>query len=266
MRLRPSHYWIAVTLLPVLLVAFHPQISPAIHNFGDSLFRPLLLLASGVTTTATNMRDGVQHAWQSFQNQSRYEEEIARLNRRIEDLEESRRENERLRKLLSFKETFATKPLPARVIGWDISPWRRLMILDHGQKEGIQKDMSVVVAEGLVGRIFEAGAHTSRVLLVLDPESRVSALAANSRAQGIAAGNGGENLSMEYLETDSNVALGETVLTSGATGLFPKGIPVGKIQALAKSADGLHLSAEIKPAVSFSKIEEVLCLELSPAS
>ncbi len=266
MRLRPSHYWIAVTLLPVLLVAFHPQISPAVHNFGDGLFRPVLSLASGVAYTAANIRDGLQHAWQSFQDQSRDEEEIAGLKRRIEDLEEMRRENERLRKLLSFKETFTTKPLAARVIGWDISPWRRLMILDHGQKEGIQKDMSVVVSEGLVGRVFEAGAHTSRVLLVLDPESRVSVLTSESRAQGIAAGNGSDQLSMEYLEPDSNVALGETLLTSGATGLFPKGIPVGKIHALAKSADGLHLSAEVKPAVSFSKIEEVLCLELSPAA
>lgn len=266
MSLRPSHNWIAIGLLPVLLVAFHPQISPLIHNFSDGLLKPLLSLSSGVTNTATSLRDGMLNAWQSFQDQSQHEAEIALLNHRIADLEEVRRENDRLRKLLSFRETFKTNTVPARVIGWDISPWRKLMILDHGKKEGIRKDMSVVVSEGLVGRIFEAGEHTSRALIVLDPESRVSALAANSRAQGVMAGKGSETLSLEYLELDSGVTLGETVLTSGATGLFPKGLPIGQIQAIAKSSDGLHLSAQVKPLVRFSKIEEVLCLELSAAA
>ena len=76
----------------------------------------------------------------------------------------------------------------------------------------------------------------------------------------MAEGNGSELLTLEYLDLDAHVALGETVLTSGATALFSKGILIGKVQAMAKAADGLHLTAEVKPAVSFKELEEVLCL------
>lgn len=263
MRLRPSHYWIAVVLLPVVLVTFHPQISPAVHNLGDSILKPVVSLASGLGYTVGNLRDGLTNAWKSFQNQGQLEEKIAELERKLEAVQETERENVRLRKLLEFKETQKVTAIPARVIGWDISPWRKMIILDRGQSSGIQKNMGVVVAEGLVGRVFEAGIHTARVLLLLDPESRVSALAAESRAQGVAEGNGSEGLTLEYLELDSNVKLGETVLTSGATALFSKGILIGKVQSIAKAADGLHLSAEVKPAVSFKELEEVLCLASS---
>jgi len=260
MRLRPSHYWIAIILLPVVLVAFNPQISPAVHNLGDTLLKPVISLASGLGYTAVSLRDGFTNAWKSFQDQAGLEEKIEGLERQLEAAREVDRENARLRKLLDFKEAQKVKAIPARVIGWDISPWRKMIILDRGQSAGIQKDMSVVVAEGLVGRVFEAGEHTARVLLLLDPEARVSALASESRAQGVVAGNGSESLKLEYLDLDARVELGEMILTSGATALFSKGIVIGKVQAIAKSADGLHRSAEIKPSVSFKGLEEVLCL------
>lgn len=263
MRLRPSHYWLAIILLPVILVAFHPQISPAVHNLGDTILKPVLSLGSGIGYTLDGIRDGFGRAVRSFQDQAVYEEKISSLERELETLAEVRRENERLRKLLEFKEEQASKAIPARIIGWDISPWRKMIILDRGEKDGIRKNMSVVVAEGLVGRIFETGNHTARALILLDPESRASVLAAETRAQAVAAGNGSEMLTLEYLELDSKIQPGEWVLTSGATGLFPKGLPVGKIQSIAKSSDGLHLTAEIKPAVSFKDMEEVLCLASS---
>ena len=260
MRLRPSHYWIAIVLLPVVLVAFHPQISPAVHNLGDTLLKPVVSLTSGLGYTFVSLRDGFANAWKSFQDQAGLEDKISGLERQLEAAKETDRENARLRKLLEFKETQKVKAIPARVIGWDISPWRKMIILDRGQSSGIQKDMSVVVAEGLVGRVFEAGPRTARVLILLDPESRVSALAAEGRAQGVVEGNGSDLLSLEYLVLDASVEVGETVLTSGATALFSKGILIGKVQFIAKAADGLHLSAEIKPAVSFKELEEVLCL------
>jgi rod shape-determining protein MreC len=260
MRLRPSHYWIAILLLPVILVAFNPQISPAVHNLGDTVLKPVVSFASGLGYASVNLRDGFINAWKSFQDQAGLEDKIAGLERQLETAKETDRENARLRKLLEFKETQTVRAIPARVIGWDISPWRKMIILDRGQSSGIQKNMSVVVAEGLVGRVFEAGPHTARVLILLDPESRVSALASESRAQGVAEGNGSELLSLEYLDLDAKVELGETVLTSGATALFTKGLLIGKVQAISKAADGLHLSAEIKPAVSFKALEEVLCL------
>ena len=123
--------------------------------------------------------------------------------------------------------------------------------------------MAVLVPEGLVGRVMEVGANSARVLLLTDPDSRVVALGDQSRAQGVAAGDGSSRLKMEYLELESGAAVEETVSTSGMSGIFSKGIRIGKITGLMRDASGLHLEARIEPFVRFSKLEEVLCLASS---
>lgn len=139
------------------------------------------------------------------------------------------------------------------------------MILDKGSKDGLKKEMAVVVAEGVVGRILEVGPVTARVILLLDPEARVGTITEQSRAQGIVAGDGSPKLHMEYLTLDSGVVVEETVITSGVGGIFPKGLRIGTIESISRDPDGLHLAAYIRPFVSFSKLEEVICLESSQA-
>ena len=124
--------------------------------------------------------------------------------------------------------------------------------------------MAVIAPEGLVGRILEADHATSSVILLVDPDCRVSALTATSRAQGVITGIGTEKLQMKYLALDAEIAVGEDVTTSGIGSIFPKGIQIGKIESIERDSDGLHLLALVNPAVPFSKLEEVLCLVSSP--
>ncbi|HRY85959.1 MAG TPA: rod shape-determining protein MreC, partial [Candidatus Omnitrophota bacterium] len=151
----------------------------------------------------------------------------------------------------------------ARVIGEDLTPWKKVVVLDKGSRHNLKKDMVVVVPEGLVGRILEVEPYTSRAILLPDPDCRVSALTSASRAQGIIAGIGTEKLQMRYLSLDAEIALGEDVITSGIGSVFPKGLQIGKIESIERDGDGLHLLALVKPSVPFSKIEEVLCLDFS---
>ena len=124
--------------------------------------------------------------------------------------------------------------------------------------------MTVVVPEGLVGRILEVEPYMAHAILLPDPDSRVSALTATSRAQGIVAGIGTDKLQMKYLALDAEVEIGEDVTTSGIGSFFPKGLLIGKIESIERDADGLHLLALVKPSVPFSKLEEVLCLVSPP--
>jgi len=103
--------------------------------------------------------------------------------------------------------------------------------------------------------------ETSHVLLLVDPDARVSALADESRAHGMIEGNGSPHLEMTYLDLDSEVAVDEIAISSGVGGIFPKGIRIGKITALKRDSDGLHLRASVKSFVNFNKIEELLCIE-----
>ena len=89
-------------------------------------------------------------------------------------------------------------------------------------------------------------------------------MANESRSQGVIAGEGSPKLKMSYLELDGGARVEEMVLTSGMTGLFPKGIKIGKITEIQRESDSLHLEAEVEPFVRLSKLEEVLCLAPSP--
>jgi rod shape-determining protein MreC len=140
------------------------------------------------------------------------------------------------------------------------------VILDKGRRQGVVKDMAVVVEQGLVGRILEAGQSTSRAILLVDPEARIAGLAGESRAQGLVGGDGSALLRMRYLDLDSGIRVEENVLTSGATHLLPKGLRIGKIESVTKDKDGLHLMAIVRPFVAFTKLEEVLCLAPSTAA
>jgi rod shape-determining protein MreC len=196
--------------------------------------------------------------------QNEYRARIQALEGQLSRFREIDRENRRLKKLLNFGLPLATRTIGARVIGEDVTPWKKVILLDKGSRHNLKKDMMVVVPEGLAGRILEVEPYTAHAILLPDSDSRVSALTATSRAQGIIAGIGTDRLQMKYLALDAEVAIGEDVITSGVGSIFQKGLQIGKIESVERDSDGLHLLALVKPSVPFSKLEEVLCLVSSP--
>ena len=124
--------------------------------------------------------------------------------------------------------------------------------------------MAVVSAQGLVGRIVEVAPMSARAILLIDPESRVSALFQESRDLGVAEGDGSSWLRMTHIDRDSTVKLGDQVLSSGFGGVYPKGVLIGKVEMVGSEKESLELFATVRPFVNFSKLEEVLCIGLSP--
>ncbi len=261
MRPRRSYTLLAIAVLPALALLQNSKISEPVHTASLTVLKPVMLLAHSGVQAASDVRDSFGRFWRTFNAQKQYETKMADLESKLVQYDEALRENDRLKKLLGFKQTLARKSTAAHVIAWDISPWRKTIILDKGTKEGVKKDMAVMVPEGLVGRVLEAGPSTARAILLIDPDARVNAAADESRAQGVVGGDGSAQLRMTYLGLDAGAAVGETVLTSGVGGLFPKGLKIGKITALVKDSSGLHLSATVEPFAPFTKLEEVLCLE-----
>lgn len=264
MQPRRSYYYLAVFLLPFLVILQDPRIKEPIHGISLTIFKPALVIGNAATDIFTNLNSGLDRFWKAFNRQGIDEKRIAELELELRQFQETVKENERLKKILEFRDALSGKKIAARVIGRDPSPWRRTLILDKGTRQGIHKDMVVLVPEGLVGRILESGPSTSRVILLTDVDSRVGAMADESRAQGMVGGTGEATLIMDYLELESKVEVGETVTSSGLSGIFPKGIRIGKVTSLARDATSLHLQAKIDSFVRFSKLEEVLCLAPSP--
>lgn len=263
-RGKRSYFFLAFLILPTLFVLQNPAIIEPVRGFSLSILKPFILMGDAASQAVGDVKSQTVYFWRAFRSQHVHDEKIAALESSLLKLQELERENERLKKLLDFRKGFLQKTTASAVIGWDPSPWRKIAILDKGTKNSVQKDMAVVNLEGLVGRVVEAGPHAAKAILLTDPDSRVSAMSDQSRAQGVISGNAGPHLVMRYLELESNVQVGETVISSGVGGIIPKGIRIGKITGISRDPSGLHLAAEIEPFVQFSKLEEVLCLALAP--
>lgn len=186
--------------------------------------------------------------------------EIAPLRQKLSEYEEVFRENERLNKLLSFKDktTFSTKT--AQVIGRDPSNWLSILIIDKGKKDGLETGMPVISDVSLVGKIVEVGRATSRVLLINDPNFKVAALIQESRDEGIISGSIGGACRMYFLSLDSEVKVNDIVVTSGLGGVFPKGLLIGRVIDIDLDSTGLMKNCSIRPATNLSRLEEVLII------
>ncbi len=187
------------------------------------------------------------------------------LEERIAELESYRRENEQLRRLLDFREKSGIDAvlgdsIGAEIIGRNPLNWYRSVMIDRGAGDGVRKGMVVVGGGGLAGRVVEGSSSASIVMLILDEESRVSAVVERTGEHGIITGRGDGLLTMKYLSDKSDIQPGDTVRTSGMGGVFSKGLAVGSVSSVKMTDYGLTVSAEIIPSVDFSRLETVLVL------
>lgn len=201
--------------------------------------------------------------WNLYSNYQTLNNRVQELEGKLVEMEEFKKENERLRELLKFKKESTVKVVPARVIGRDLAPWRKTLLIDKGSKDGIKNRMAIVSVEGLVGRIVEVGPLSSRAILLLDPESRVSVLFQENRDLGLAEGDGSPWIRVTHIDRESTVKVGDIVISSGLGGVYPKGIRIGRVEMVATEKEGLELFALVRPFVPFSKLEEVLCIASS---
>jgi rod shape-determining protein MreC len=174
-------------------------------------------------------------------------------------LSEDAAQAHRLQTLLAFKEQYIAKTVAAQVIGSSGSDLSRTVYIDKGEDVGLQRDMAVLTADGIVGKILVVYPSTSQVLLINDQTSGVGVILEKSRLQGVLRGSANGEVMLERIMSDEQVTAGETLLTSGGDQIFPKGLPVGTITNVANGKD-LFLNIKVKPSADLSKLEEVLVL------
>ncbi len=187
------------------------------------------------------------------------------MEQRLAELESYRRENRRLRELLDFRakadfEEIFRESIGAGVIGRNPVNWYRTVVLDRGAADGVREGMVVIGVGGVAGRVINTGSSASVVMLILDMESKVSAVVERTGEHGIITGRGDGVLIMRYLSDRSEVRAGDAVRTSGLGGIFPKGLSIGAVAGVSEQDYGLTLAAEVSPSVDFSRLENVLIL------
>jgi len=193
-------------------------------------------------------------------------EEIAQYKSDLSTFEELKRENERLKELLVFKDdSIEFTMVTAKVTGRDSSNYFSIFTINRGVLDGVQKDMPVVTADGLVGRVIETGATWSKVLGIIDYDSGVSAIVELTRDNGVVKGSALSNtaeplLEMAFLPFDADILPGYRVITSGLGGVYPKGLIVGDTVEITRGSNNTQETAFVKPAVDFRHLEEVMII------
>lgn len=157
--------------------------------------------------------------------------ENARLREWYQTALTLRSENSSLKKLLSLKEAPKRNYITARVMADSKNSYAKTLLVAAGQPDGTSKDQAVIAQDGMIGRIIESGEKVSRVLLLTDRNARLPVLIEGTDQRAVLSGTNDDKLVLKYLPDKAQIETGSRIVTSGHGGLFPPGIPVGRIVA-----------------------------------
>lgn len=231
----------------------------AVEGTVHTLTSPAHRAASAVWLTLTGTWQRYMGLVGASSQSSRMRERNAVLERENSALQEAARENARLRQLLGLRERIASPSLAGEVIGREISHGYQGLTVNRGSWDGAQRDSAVVAPNGaLVGRVVQVTATSALVQTLTDPESAVGAKVVRSDARGVVHGVGGAILELAYVNSLEDVENGDLVVTSGDDGLYPAGIPIGRVNRVAPGAP-----VPDSPPVPLARGEGALFLEIS---
>jgi len=236
----------------------------------DSFFRRLVLEAAApLADMITVSFKGLDEVWKRYiilvgmeEENRRLKKDNALLTQEIIQYREGYLEGIRLQKLLALQEKVKYPTITARVIDRDQTSIIKTILINKGTSHGLRVDLPVVADQGVVGRIIEASWHASKILLLIDENSNIDALVEETRIQGILQGAGSSGCSLKYIPKTETVALGNIVISSGLSGLFPKGLLLGVVKNVDKTNSGLFQKIDIAPFVDFARLEEVTVIVL----
>lgn len=229
-----------------------------------TIISPFVASGSAMETKIRALNDEIEHSETLSDKIKLAEIELVKLSTEIKHLKALEKENIQLRAALDFKERTPFSVIAAKIIRRKPSNWWETAHIDRGKNHGISPMLAVIAAEGLVGKVDRPDNETSTVILLTDEACQVSAQVVGTHEFGILSGQRAQNgdnpmLRLRYLSRDSNVKVGQEVVTTGRGQLFQKGIALGSIIDVTRGP--LYTEAQVKPAVNFTDIETVFVLK-----
>jgi rod shape-determining protein MreC len=172
-------------------------------------------------------------------------------------------ENQRLRNLLGFKEQNTFDFIPAEIIGMGTMGIPGSIHINIGSNEACRKDMPIVTHKGIVGKLIAVNQFTSVGHLLADPNFRISGKDQRSRVLGIVRWLYGNICVLEGVPLRSDVQIGDLIVTSGYSRIYPAGLPIGRIFEVSTDKSPLFQKIMLRTEVDFSTLEEVLVIKLN---
>lgn len=256
---------IVVVLLLSMLMSWstnNPQRLEFFQNVAGEALYPFQYAASAVTGFFVVSWEFIVDVRKVYTENQRLKELVDEYTGIEYQLIETRLTNQRLQALLNFRQEMEFDVTPAQVIGRNPSTWFSNLTIDKGSKHGIKVDMPVVTNQGLVGKIIEVYPSYSKVQLLISPDSGVSSIVQRTRDNGVLIGLSHPSgyLRITRLSALSDVKEGDVIISSPLTGLYPKGLVIGRVVEVYYNPVTLERSALVKPEVDFDRLEEVLII------
>lgn len=230
------------------------------RNVAQTVVSPLRLLGSAITGPFLGLGNVVRNLTADEQTLSELKAENERLVARNVELEEAEVTAKRLQELLDLRSTYNLQSTAARVIAGSTDSWTATVTIDRGTSAGIAVGMPVADECGAVGQVISCTPTTSTVRLLSDESSSVSAMVQASRAQGMVEGSIDGTLHLAFIRTDQTVNVGDIVVTSGLGGVFPKGLPLGKVSSIESAPGSTYYDIIVEPYTKPGSLEEVLVI------
>jgi rod shape-determining protein MreC len=251
---------VAVNVILLTITGKHTQ---APSGFG----RGALLIVSPFQKELSSFFQSIKDIWKEYfflvstaQENQRLKKALGERMQQLNECRETKLANARLRHMLGFENEIPWPMIAAQVVGKDPSPWSKTIIVDKGTRAGIRQGAPVVIPEGIVGVVVEASARSAKVLLLIDPNSAVDALVQRTRARGIVKGGGTGYCVFDYVLRKHSISVGDIVVSSGLDGVFPKGLPVGRISEIVRLNAGIFQKVSLTTSVDFEILEEVFVI------
>ena len=257
---------IAVILLILLVIL--TNLNRDNLSYAESFVTSIIMPVQNAFTMLGHKVKGDTEFFTNLDTLKKENEELKSKNQELEtqvrELEVLKAENSKLQEYANLSEKYQEyETIPAYVIDRDVSNYSSNIVINAGSKQGIEKNMTVIADKGLVGHVISVTDNTAKVQVIVDSASSVSAMISTSSESIICRGSVENNkcLNASYIDTSSELLVGDSVVTSGIGGIYPKGITIGTIKQVVNTKNITDRYAIVETAVDFSKLYTVLVIK-----
>jgi rod shape-determining protein MreC len=228
-----------------------------LHQLTLDFIGPMQSVVTRSVAGFVTIKDDYIALWNVRAENKRLQALVDKYLKEIGEYREGYSTNLYLEELLEFKEKLNFEPLAARVVGREPAYWYQTIVVDRGKKDDVLEGMIVLAPSGVVGQVIHAGEHYSKILLANAPSSAIDAMIQKNRIRGILKGAGARGYVLHYVLKNADIEEGDYIVTAGIGGVFPAGIPLGRVSKIHKKRRGMFQEIEVQPHVDFQKLEFV---------
>lgn len=229
-----------------------------LQNGVSGAVAPLTFVGASAGAGIDSAETGISDLTANANTLSELRDANAELVNLLAQADEYRQEAERLQALLDMKDAADIEGVGARVIGKSSTAWDQTVTIDCGSADGVDSGLTVMGSSGVVGQVIGTTEHTATVRLLTDPQSGAAAMIQSSRAQGIVRGSLEGLLYLEDLDVDTEVQVGDVVVTSGLGGSYTRGLTIGTVVKVEAQQDGATRRVVVSPNDAVTSLEEVI--------